>query len=473
MKHSNFCKKFFSWFYRKDKILMLIIFAGIGIRIFYLSYTDYNVRSHDADGHIDYIKYVAEKFEIPRGEQCWECHQMPLYYLFAGFFYKFFQMFGVTQLNFVLQCLSLAFFAVFLFFGVKTLKLIIKEKTYLRVATLILFFWPGGIINSIRISNDSLFYALWATGFYFLVNWIKEGKQKNFYIASVVVLLSLFAKTSGLILVVLAGVALLLKVLLEINEKKKFFPKIFSSAISHKKEIIMFFLITTLGLSAISYKNFFYFEKIGETAQSRSFFERTVKNDSLSGALKVGNNISNYLRFDVEMFNKKGFTSPWVDGGGRQYFWNYLLKTSLFGEFDTDSYDKKGSPWPWATYINGLALVLFFTVIFGVVFLFFKNIFYLFKGNGSIVLPLFILSSSLIPLVVLIFYRIRAPYACNNDFRFILPIMIPLPFIYVEWLKFWDGKWTPIKNLCISLIILMAISSLMFFISISGLFQIL
>ena len=46
---------------------MLIIFVGIGIRIFYLSYTDYNVRSYDTDGHIEYIKYVSEKFQIPEG----------------------------------------------------------------------------------------------------------------------------------------------------------------------------------------------------------------------------------------------------------------------------------------------------------------------------------------------------------------------------------------------------------------------
>jgi len=472
MKYSNFCKKIFSWFYRKDKILMLIIFAGIAVRIFYLGYTDYNVRSNDADGHIDYIKYIAERFSIPRGEECWECHQMPLYYLFAGFFYRFFQIIGMVQLNFVLQCLSLAFFAVFLFFGVKTLKLIIKEKTYLRVATLILFFWPGGIINSIKISNDSLFYALWAACFYFLVKWIKEGKQKNFYIASIIVLLSLFAKTSGLILVVLVMLALSLKVFLEMSGSGKYFSKIFSNIISYRREIAALFLISFLGLAAISYKNFFHFEKIGEPTQNRSFFERTVKNDSLNSALKVGNNVSNYLRFDVGMFNKKVFTSPWIDSGGRQYFWNYLLKTSLFGEFDTDSYDKNGSPWPWADYINGLALVLFFTVIFGAIFLLFKNLFYLFKDNGNAALPLFILFSLFIPLAVLIFYRIRAPYACNNDFRFILPVIVPLSFIYVEWSKFWNEKWTPIKNLFISLIILMAISSLMFFISISGLFQI-
>ena len=67
-------------------------------------------------------------------------------------------------------------------------------------------------------------------------------------------------------------------------------------------------------------------------------------------------------------------------------------------------------------------------------------------------------------------YRIKAPYACNNDFRFILPIMIPLSFIYVEWLKMWDKKWMLIKDLGISLAIFMAFSSLLFFVSISGYF---
>ena len=462
-------KKIFNWFFCKDKVLMLIIFAGIGIRIFYLSYTDYNIRSYDTDGHIEYIKYVVEKFQIPRGEQCWECHQMPLYYLLAGFFFKFFQVMGMTQLNFVLQSLSLALFIIFLFFGVKTLKLIIKEKRYLRLATLFLFFWPGSIINSIRISNDSLFYVLWAILFYFLIKWMQEGGRKNFYIASVVVLLSLFTKTSGLILVVLLAVALLLKVLLEMPKNRKYFSGIFSAVIAYRREFVVFFLVSVLGLSVISYKNFFYFEKEGELAQNRSFFSRTVKNDSLNDALRVGNNISNYIWFDIGMFNKKVFTSSWVDGGGRQFFWNYLLKTSLFGEFDTDHYDKKGSPWPWSAYLNGLALVLFFCVLFGVALLLLRNIFYLFKSDGG-VLPLFILSSLFIPLAVLMFYRIKAPFACNNDFRFILPVIISLSFVYVEWLKMWDKKWILIKYLGISLAILMAFSSLLFFVSISGYF---
>ena len=111
-----------------------------------------------------------------------------------------------------------------------------------------------------------------------------------------------------------------------------------------------------------------------------------------------------------------------------------------------------------------------FCVLFGGIILLFRIIPFLFRGGGNSAVLLFILFSSLIPLAVLMVYRIKAPYACNNDFRFILPIMIPLSFIYVEWLKMWDKKWMLIKDLGISLAILMAFSSLLFFVSISGYF---
>ena len=55
-------------------------------------------------------------------------------------FLQIFQITGVTHLNFVLQSFSLFLFAGFLFFGVKTFKLIIKEKVYLRIATLLFVF---------------------------------------------------------------------------------------------------------------------------------------------------------------------------------------------------------------------------------------------------------------------------------------------------------------------------------------------
>ena len=99
---------------------------------------------------------------------------------------------------------------------------------------------------------------------------MQNGGLKNFYIACVVVLLFLFTKTSGLILVVLTLTALLLKVFLEMPEKEKIFFENFM-VIAYRREIVAFFLISVLGLATISYKNFFYFEKKGELTQNRVF----------------------------------------------------------------------------------------------------------------------------------------------------------------------------------------------------------
>ena len=89
---------------------------------------------------------------------------------------------------------------------------------------------------------------------------MQNGGRKNFYIACVVVLLSLFTKTSGLILVVLTLTALLLKVFLEMPEKRKYFREFFCGYCLSERNCGVF-LISVLGLATISYKNFFYFEK--------------------------------------------------------------------------------------------------------------------------------------------------------------------------------------------------------------------
>ena len=47
----------------------------------------------------------------------------------------------------------------------------------------------------------------------------------------------------------------------------------------------------------------------------------------------VRNNPGNFLFFDLRTFLTQPYTDPWHDELGRQFFWNYLAKTSLFGEF--------------------------------------------------------------------------------------------------------------------------------------------
>lgn len=41
----------------------------------------------------------------------------------------------------------------------------------------------------------------------------------------------------------------------------------------------------------------------------------------------------NVLCFDIPGFLSTVYMDAWHDEGGRQYFWNFLLKTLLFGKF--------------------------------------------------------------------------------------------------------------------------------------------
>jgi hypothetical protein len=58
-----------------------------------------SVRSHgncppdsgwDADGHIEHIRYVAERWGVPLAEQGWETYQPPAYYFVAAGIYRSF-----------------------------------------------------------------------------------------------------------------------------------------------------------------------------------------------------------------------------------------------------------------------------------------------------------------------------------------------------------------------------------------------
>lgn len=455
----NFCKRVFNWFLHKDKILILIIFAGIGIRIFYLGYTDYSTRTHDVDGHIEYIKYITTNKTIPGINQCWECHQAPLYYVLASHVYGLVKFIGIQNLNFVLQILSLAIFLFFLVFSVKIFDLAIKRKKIVRIILALIVFWPSGIIGSVRIGNDVLFYALFAAGFYFLMKWLESNKNKNFYIASLLGGLSLGAKLTGVVLVILIIITLLYKLIFSLFKKEK---------ISHilKFGIFIFFVFV------FSFSIFYYRQIVsyGDDPEKDLF----ANTQALNGALMVGNKFINYTWFDVKDFINFPYTSPWEDSGGRQYYWNYLFKTSLFGEFSSEEYKKWSSV---ASNIDFIFLILaaYFLILAAYFLIDFikKNKIKINSTDLSNYKNEFIISlfAVIVFTAISITYKIRSPCACNGDFRFIFPVIIPIGVVFGLFLKKLENK--NLKFLAYfgySLIILMTISSLLFFVSISGYF---
>src|SRR4051794_35382636 len=150
--------------------IVLIILLGLLLHILYLSYTPYNVREHDVPAHLDYIKYVATNWRLPDrhpadGE---EYFQAPLYYIIAAVVYK---ISGNASLDYhrVLQGLSLVFFTVCLIFGVLLFQRVCKTKWLFFTSTALLVFWPSGIIDSVRVSNDPMYDMVSVIAMYFLM----------------------------------------------------------------------------------------------------------------------------------------------------------------------------------------------------------------------------------------------------------------------------------------------------------------
>jgi hypothetical protein len=388
------------------KYVVLIISLGLLIRIIYLSYTPYSERMYDVlmyGGHLDYIKYVANTWQLPQPQDGWEYYQSPLYYITAAIIYKISNNLALDYQT-GLQLLSLAYFMAFLTFGVLILQRLCKSPGLFFASTALLVFWPSGIIHSIRIGNDPMYYMLSAIGMYFLMQWLVDEQSKHFYLASLFTALSITAKLNGVLVLGIFGI---------------FFVSTWLKTRQRRKYLInIVFAISVVLLAA-----YFSLFRSVETKLQDHHFNMLVGNISeMTSIFSVGNNLRNYVYFDVHTYITEPFTSTWIDAGGRQYFWNFFLKSMLFGEFS------------FQPAIEGyLATVLSLVLLQMIAFFFIGFIVMLRKVNSAHLLMIvwFVLS-----LLSLIYYRHTYPFAPDGDFRFIFPAIIPFIYCYISGIDF-------------------------------------
>lgn len=380
--------------YRKlmnNYVLLTIILAGLILRLVYLNYTPFNERRWDAEDHIKYVEHIVRYNSLPSVEQYWEGWQQPLYYIIAAIFYKLFLYLKVQNIYLALQFFSLILSMGFLMFGILILKRLLQNHYLLILSSLLLVFWPSGIIHSVRISNDILFYLLFTIGLYFLVIYDQKETTIDLYLSSLFAVLTLLTKLHGALLIALISLIFLSKKLFRRN----------TTTIQQKKGWLIFILFFIGFFLAFSKK-----DAIGR-----------FTNPSLNGLLYLENQPKNYLWLDVYTFINKAFVSAWenngADFGGRQFFWNFLLKSSLFGEFQFNS--------PLlAQTISFFFLCMVIYSIAGLLILKFEDL----KKNLIIFLSLGLWFASIFLL------RIKYPASPYEDFRLIFPSIIPLVFLY-------------------------------------------
>ena len=359
----------------------------------WFTYTNFMQYTMDMPGHLQYISYIAEYGHLPPKQDGWAFYHAPLYYVLQALVLRVGNYFGSFDPIEMLRIINIFYFLTFLIFGILTLHLLIKNHWAYYSALALLIFYPSGILFSSQIDSHLLLYPLYAGTIYFLLRWIYEERSVLLAFSLIFLGLCIATRTNGFILFPIFIIVLIYKWRLLYYKLKYFTQPCIILGIS---VVIIGLLINQERL----YNNYYINDKMPEIVGNI---------EKLSSALKVENNIKNLMYFDIKTYLSEPFWSVWDNKHGRQYFWNSMLKSSLFGEFQFRS----------STTAQIISLLLLWIIIYQIFNTLINWKHYFISREWWIcILLLFI------PISALIYTKWRFPYSCTQDFRYIYPALI-------------------------------------------------
>ena len=373
--------------YRVPVPFALLILVATLCHVIYTEATPYTARTHDVDGHVDYIEYIVDHHRIPANDVCWSCYHPPVYYTMMAPAWAVAKSVGFPPARAVQWATFLLSF-ILVATGVGVLRLVMQGPA-LGVAAVLWAFFPSLFLVAPRIGNDQLFFLAHVICLCAALSYIVKQKAVSLVIGAIACWAAFWTKSTGSVTICiwLAGFVL------------GYFPraKLLPKAGEWAGLGVMFALALSIGA-----KLFLGDDLVGNAS-------------GLNGRLRVMTEPVNFLYFDIPGFLSTVYTDAWHDEGGRQYFWNYLLKSALFGEFKirTDTF----GIWV-ATILN---YSFFGLLIFAAVGFWKKKI-------DKRALLLLVNALAFVGAVAVL--RLKVPYSCSNDFRYVLPLALSfVPFV--------------------------------------------
>ena len=363
---------------------------------------NYDVKRLNESGHIGYVAAVAAGWKLPPPDQGWDYFQPPLYYVAGAAAWRAADALGISPPE-ALQALALLCWLLFLTASVATLRLTLgRTPGLLAVATAALALWPAGIIHSVRIGNDPPFYAAAAVATLLLCRWWRSRRRGHLLGAAAAIAAALLCKSGALVLV---GAALAL-VAMRLLLRRPRLPLLVDASLACG--------VITAGAALSLARNVWYWHQ-GKMA---SWLIGNI--GTLDDSLRVRNSYRNFLPLDVPTF----LASPWLntrdDGTGRSNFWNFLLRSSLTGEFSFNGAIPRFIALYWGWLLLGLCALTAAKLltrrppVLGV-----------WRNMPMVMIGLLWLAASLA-------LRLRYPFSCEADLRLVLPLLLPLIVLWVR-----------------------------------------
>lgn len=385
--------------------LFAILLAGLVLRIGYFYATPYNARANDVDAHVEYVQWILDRHSIPRAEDGWEFFQPPLYYAVSAVFGGIGKAVVHTRaaLLWMLQFEGLLMSVAMLFLSVWIGSLLFPaekqagtprggagRKWYVLFISLVATS-PILIASAAKINNDVLIQLLSFLAVGFLIRFWQTGHRFHWYALTAVIILGILTKLNMVFFVPVAYLCLL-----------------FTRRLTFEQKLVLGG-VTLLAL--LSFTEWFYILKyVGERAP---FPVGNV--EGLNDDLMVGNTLLNFIQFHPLRFIRIPFINPFDDVSGRQFFWEYFLKTSVFGEY---WFGEKPIVVLLARILNGMTLFVLVPLgLYGVL----RAI--VVRKERCSAFPL--LCTFFLIIVGHLLFRFKAPFSSSQDFRYSIAALIP------------------------------------------------
>ena len=369
--------------------ILFLFLLGVLIRTVFFANVPYTTYSNDVDGHVAYVQYVLDNHAIPGVDDCWTCYHPPVYYVTAAPAFVLGNWIGVTGTT-GLQAFSLLLSVLTLFFGIMFLKSFMTGPAF-GTAAVLWTLWPLMILVSPRIGNDQMFYLLHVLCLWGGVKYFNEGRGKFLIVAVLSAALAMWTKTTG---VVTIGMVFLFTVCGYVRNERFPYPT--------KSEVVAWGLFVLLIAGVALQKLLGDADLVGNAS-------------GLNGRLKVGNEAFNYIFFDLKSFVTNPYTSAWKEEWGREFFWNYSFKSAMFGEFEL------------VRNATGRTLATLMSVSFLGLMVYAARGFWKTKLQA---MHWILLLQAVAFFGALMVLRIKVPFSCSNDFRYIAPVVLSMvPFM--------------------------------------------
>lgn len=303
--------------------------------------------------------------------------------------------------------------------GLITVQILLMKRIGIRswfflIGLSLFVFWPISVVKATDVNNDMLVMAFILWSFCHTLDWYKKPVWESARNVLLIGAVAMCIKSSGMVAFAIFGVATFL-----LFYERRLFVKDLAS----KRYILLGCVCVLLSVSNTVR---LYADRNEGDGRSLLVFHDIIGHPQL---WYPEDKPSYYLSFDYEKYLNVPFYNSFEDSSGRKYFWNALLKTSLFGE------------WTWQKPQVAISLSILFLAM--TLYLFYESFYLKIKPKNMreciflsrVIMGLFI--------AMLMAFRIQFPAGCNQDMRYIYAILPIFTALYAASIQnLWQWRKT-------------------------------